>query len=227
VRIVCISDTHSHHERIVVPEGDVLIHAGDLTRSGTQAQIHDTYIWLAGLPHERIIVTPGNHDFELDRNTHLLQMVNTMFPRIETLVDSETMLGGMRVWGSPWTPWFNDWSFIFASGPAGEKEARAKWDEIPDDTAILVTHGPPYGIGDATQHGWHVGCPALKARTAQLPNLRLHVFGHVHEAYGAQRVGDVLYVNACSCDVLYYPRHPPIVVDIDETGARAPDAQLT
>jgi Icc-related predicted phosphoesterase len=90
---------------------------------------------------------------------------------------------------------------------------------VPDG-AILISHGPVYGILDETLRKKHVGCVALKDRVANLPNLRLYVSGHIHEAYGAEKHGDVLYVNACTCDSQYWPTQPPIVVDLDENGAR-------
>lgn len=226
MRIVTLSDTHSFNERIgarageddlipadFVPDGDVLIHSGDLTDTGKTNQIFDAYAWLSRMPHERIIVTPGNHDFGFERVPQILQALKDKFPRIETLIDQETMLDGFRVYGSPFTPWFHDWSFNFSPGPAGEMQAEDKWDQIPDDTAILITHGPPYGTLDRTLRGEYVGDTALEVRVAQLKDLKLHVFGHIHEGYGTERVGDVLHVNACTCDHLYDPVNKPIVVD--------------
>lgn len=216
MKIVCLSDTHSFNERVgVIPDGDVLIHAGDLTDTGKSNEIFDAYAWLSKMPHERIIVTPGNHDFGFEKIPSLRPVLAAKFPRVETLIDSETMLNELRVYGSPFQPWFHDWAFNFLPGPAGERQAEEKWDMIPDDTAILVTHGPPYDVLDRTLRGRFVGCPALRQRIGNLPQLRLHVFGHIHESHGTRRIGGVLHVNASICDHLYDPVNPPIVLDWD------------
>jgi predicted phosphodiesterase len=216
VRIVCLSDTHDRHENIIVPDGDVLIHAGDLTMSGDRANIVDAVAWLSMQPHKRIIVTPGNHDFGFERIPTLSKWLQSRFPRVEVLIDQETVLDGLRVFGSPYQPWFYDWAFNFKRGEGGLIEAEKKWALIPDDTAILITHGPVFGILDRTSTGERAGCPVLKARIENLPSLRLHVCGHIHEAYGSQKTGKVMYVNASSCDHNYVPSQNPIVVDIDK-----------
>jgi predicted phosphodiesterase len=218
MRIVCISDTHMMHSDVCVPDGDVLIHAGDLTMDGASADIDDAFWWLSEQPHERIIFTPGNHDFDFQRVPSLRDSLHYSYPRVEVLIDEETIIDGLRVYASPWQPWFYNWAYNFRPGLAGEEEAKARWSMIPDDVSILVTHGPVYGILDRTQSGENVGCSVLKARIEELRQLRLHVCGHIHEASGSESIGDVLYVNACSCDAQYQPTHSPIVVDLGESG---------
>jgi Icc-related predicted phosphoesterase len=219
MRIVAVSDTHSMHRAIDVPDGDVLIHAGDLTMNGKPRDIFDAFAWLSGQPHARIVVTPGNHDLGFQEIRHLKATLKSKFPRIDTLIDQETTIAGLRVYGSPWQPWFNNWAYNFDRGDFGLKQAEERWARIPDDTNILITHGPVYGILDLTLRREHVGCSALKARIEKLPDLRLYVSGHVHEAYGTESVGGVLYVNACSCNAEYRPLQPPIVVDLDDDHA--------
>lgn len=214
MRIVCISDTHDRHDQITVPNGDVLIHAGDLTMDGSTPDILHAFEWLAAQPYERIIFTPGNHDFGFQDRPELVDILHARFPNVEVLIDQSTTIGRLRVFASPYQPWFYDWAFNFARGPAGQNEAQEKWSLIPDDTAILITHGPVYGILDRTMDGSHAGCPALKARIEELVNLRLHVCGHIHEAYGTEQHGRTIYVNASSCDIHYSPSQPPIVIDI-------------
>ncbi len=214
MRIVCISDTHSKHDHIVVPTGDVLIHAGDLTVEGKIWEIDHAFAWLSQQPHARIIAIPGNHDWGLQLNDWLPQTLKAQFPRVELLIDQESVVEGLRVWGSPWSPFFNNWAFNFSGGRLGIKEAQRKWDQIPDDTAILITHGPPYGMLDKNLSGEYAGDSVLKSRIAHLRRLRLHVFGHVHESYGTVKTADVTYVNACCCDRDYRPTQQPIVVDL-------------
>jgi Icc-related predicted phosphoesterase len=203
-----------------MPQGDVLVHAGDLTNEGIPAEIFETFAWLSKQPYQRVLCVPGNHDWALAKLEQLPRVLRSKFPNVELLMDSEAVVNGLRVYGSPWQPFFNNWAFNFLPGPAGIRQAEEKWAQIPDDTAILITHGPAYGILDETLRRKHVGCVALKHRIAKLSNLRLYIGGHIHEAYGAEKHGDVLYVNACTCDSHYWPTQPPIVADLNENGAR-------
>jgi Icc-related predicted phosphoesterase len=213
MRMVCISDTHGQHGEMAIPSGDVLIHAGDLTTDGTVAAVRSGIAWLASLPHERIVFVPGNHDFAFERSADIAGALATEFPNVEILIDRATSVGGMRLYASPYQPWFGGWAYNFARGEAGAREAAERWARIPDDTEILVTHGPVRDILDLTSRGVRAGCPELRARIAQLGRLKLHVCGHIHEAYGVERHGDVLYVNASSCDLGYAPTQAPIIVD--------------
>ena len=89
-----------------------------------------------------------------------------------------------------------------------------KWALIPDDTDLLVTHGPPQGVLDRTGDGRMVGCEELAARLPSLRRLQLHVFGHIHEAYGRVAQGSLTLVNASICDLAYRPINQPVVVDL-------------
>ncbi len=194
-----------HHSRLRVPPGDVLVHAGDSTSRGTNAQLQSFAKFFAAQPHPHKIVIAGNHDFGLEQSPTL----GTELFGAAYLSDSGRTIEGLRVWGSPWQPWFYDWAFNL---PRGEPLAE-KWAKIPDDTDVLVTHGPPMGTLDKTLRGEPVGCEALRDRVAQI-RPRLHVFGHIHEAYGVHEQGGTLFVNACNCTLSYEPDNPAIVVDL-------------
>ena len=205
MRIVCISDTHSLHGQFPVPDGDVLVHAGDATRRGTERELRDFDRWLGTLPHRHKVVIAGNHDFGFQTqpgasgwitNAHYLQ-------------DRSVVLEGVRFYGSPWQPWFHDWAFNL---PRGE-ELRRVWDRIPAGTDVLLTHGPPHGVLDRTEEGETVGCEEL-ARAVTRVRPRLHVFGHIHEGYGQVVMDGVRYVNASVCDVRYRPVQAPVVVEL-------------
>jgi predicted phosphohydrolase len=188
LRIVCVSDTHARHDRSVVPAGDVLLHAGDLTEVGDLADVTEFDRWLGSLPHRHKVVICGNHDFCFQR-----QPAETR-ARIRNAVyleDSGVQVGGLRVWGSPWQPWFYDWAFNLPRGP----QLAAKWSLIPADTDVLLTHGPPLGFGDRTRRGEGVGCADLMERV-RVVRPKLHVFGHIHEAAGVCGDGHTMYVNA-------------------------------
>jgi predicted phosphodiesterase len=207
VRLVLLSDTHMHHRRLVVPDGDVLIHAGDATKRGTLAQLKSFAAFIQALPHRHKIVIAGNHDFGLEQDLALgRELLGDAY-----LCDEGRILDGVRVWGSPWQPWFHDWAFNLARGEA----LRQVWSKIPSDTDVLVTHGPPRGVLDRTITGDEVGCDDLW-QAVQRVRPRVHVFGHIHEAYGSQRVGPTLFVNACTCNLDYDPHNPIVVVDLPD-----------
>lgn len=209
MRLVCISDTHSMHRQIAVPDGDVLIHAGDCLGVGTLAELQDLDNWFSEQPHPHKILIAGNHDWCLQDEP---AEAEALIKNAVYLRDSGIGIGGFRFWGSPWTPVFFDWAFNLARGPA----IAGRWQQIPGDTDILITHGPPAGILDQVITATHlhsVGCEDL---TRELERLRpkLHVFGHIHEGHGQQRLGDCQFVNASTCNSAFRPLNPAIVVDL-------------
>jgi len=258
VRFVCISDTHDASlDELVVPDADVLIHAGDFSQTGRIDEVRRFAAWLGSLPHARKLVIAGNHDLTFDEEAYPAlhkrfghaEMYDTAacrailedVPRVECaprppprgpcarmascgavgarryLSDSGTRVGGLNVWGSPWQPEFCGWAFNLRRGAA----CRAKWRLIPDDTHVVVTHGPALGHGDLCDSGQRAGCldllDAMQTRVRPL----VHVSGHIHEGYGVTTDGHTLYVNASTCDLQYRPIHAPIVFDLPADPPRA------
>ncbi|EKM60034.1 uncharacterized protein PHACADRAFT_138454 [Phanerochaete carnosa HHB-10118-sp] len=205
-RFVCVSDTHAR--TFAVPDGDVLLHSGDLTESGTLAEVRATVEWLAGMPHRAKIIIAGNHDLTLDDHEDWYGEEYARWHRRgkedvdavrEVLTGDEARDAGVvylqdathefqakeggRTWtvyGSPWSPYFCNWAFNYERG----LHAEALISKIAQ-TDILLTHGPPAGILDRTMTGDSVGCEALAARLPRLQP-RLHVFGHIHEDHGVR-----------------------------------------
>lgn len=216
MRIVCISDTHGLHDWVDVPEGDVLVHAGDMTPRGRRDEVAAFGDWLRGLPHAHKVVIAGNHDFLFesapDEAAGLIAGEG-----IHYLLDASVTIGGRVFHGSPWQPWFHGWAFNLERGAP----LAMKWAAIPGETDVLVTHGPPHGVLDVVAHGGRsVGCEALTERLRQL-DVSLHVFGHIHEAYGVNKEGDGrLAVNASTCTLEYRPSNAPVVVDWPVGAAR-------
>ena len=218
MRIVCLSDTHNLHDRIRVPDGDLLLHAGDATMHGTAEEIAAFDAWLASLPHPHKVVVAGNHDFLFERDP---ERARGLLRHAVYLQDSGVEVLGLRIWGSPWQPWFFDWAFNLRRGAP----LKAKWDQIPQETDVLLTHGPPHGILDrvggplprlmaaVTGQGAHVGCEELREAAFRL-RPRLHVFGHIHECYGRETRDGTLFVNAANCDRAYRASNPPLVVEL-------------
>lgn len=217
LRIVAISDTHEQHEQIELPEGDLLICAGDITYNGKPHAVAAFNRWFAAQPHRFKILIAGNHDFLFEQEKGVAREV--LSDSITYLEDSGCELdvaraGGLarrlKFWGSPVTPWFFDWAFNRHRGA----EIRRHWDRIPDATDILVTHGPPAGILDRNSAGEQTGCADLR-RVVDRIKPRLHVFGHIHEAYGVEERGGTVFVNACQLDDRYRLAHEPVVVTLD------------
>lgn len=212
LRLVCLSDTHGLHDRLDVPPGDVLLHAGDFTRRGTEPELREFATFLDGLPHRHKVVVAGNHDFLFERDP---ERARAVLGNVTYLQDEGVSIEGLAVWGSPWQPWFHDWAFNLRRG----EPLAAVWRRIPDATDLLVTHGPPHGCLDRTWRGEPVGCEELSKALARV-RPRLHLFGHIHEAHGHLDDGATLFVNASNCDRRYRPIQRPVLVDWDADGPR-------
>jgi Icc-related predicted phosphoesterase len=205
MRIIAISDTHALHESMAVPDGDVLVHAGDLTRRGELEAVVALNDYLGRLPHRHKIVIAGNHDFCFEREP---EQCARLLTNAVYLQDAALTIDGVRFYGSPWQPWFYDWAFNLQRGP----QIREKWLLIPRDTDVLITHGPPYGHGDLTSRNERAGCEDLLEIVEQI-GPRVHIFGHIHEGAGVTRNERTTFVNASICDLGYRPVNPPIVFD--------------
>ena len=231
LRIVAISDTHEQHEQIALPDGDLLICAGDISFNGRPHAVAAFNRWFAAQPHRFKILIAGNHDFLFEENNAIARSL--LAQEIIYLEDSGRALdvaraaslrggataNGLRAdgpptilnfWGSPITPWFFNWAFNRHRG----EPIRRHWDKIPGDTDILITHGPPAGILDRNRAGEHTGCADLRSVVDRIKP-RLHVFGHIHEAHGVEERGGTLFVNACLLDERYRLAHEPVVVTLD------------
>ena len=211
MKIVCISDTHNLHWDLKVPEGDLLIVAGDISGRGTMPEVLGFNKWLETLSHPHKVVIAGNHDFGFEREPSLFRSLIT---NATYLQNEETEIEGLKIWGSPVTPWFFNWAFNVPRS----HEIAAIWARIPEDTDILITHGPPFGILDELLHDEPVGCEALAERVAQIQP-RLHVFGHIHEAAGRlvkewPSGKQTTFINASQLDRQYRPNGNIQVVEL-------------
>jgi len=211
-RIVALSDTHGIHDKLKypVPDGDILIHCGDFCIHGVESDVEWFGTVFNKLPHKHKIIIAGNHDwfFEKNSNEIIEQALNNSGVTIESL----------KFWGSPVTPEFYNWAFNRQRG----EEIKKHWDLIPNDTDVLITHGPPYNICDNTLDRpidyaitKHVGCYDLLAATKRVKP-RLHLFGHIHYDGGKHLVqDDITYANVCVVNEVYQACKPCGVFDID------------
>lgn len=167
MRVVAIADLHGRI-RADVPECDLLLVVGDLG----PLDYFEPWLRLARYRAEEVVGIAGNHDLFAEERPDLYRALDWTYLEGET-----THVLGLKIWGGPWTPPFMDWAFMLE-----EPELRKRWSTIPDDVDVLVTHGPPWETADWSNHGQeHCGSFTLAARLAQLPDLRLYVFGHIHE----------------------------------------------
>ncbi len=213
MRIVCISDTHGLHRRMAhpIPEGDLLLHAGDLTGGGRLDELPEVEAFLAGLPHQHKIVIPGNHDWCFQRDE---ESARGILRSATCLIDEAIAVGNHLIWGSPWQPEFNDWAFNLPRGPA----LAEKWARIPRDASIVITHGPAQGILDRNASGESTGCRDLRDRLEEI-GPSVHLCGHIHEAYGIHRGSETLFVNASICNLAYRPLNAPVCLDLPEMAS--------
>lgn len=211
MRIVAVADTHLFHHDLVVPDGDVFVHAGDMCRGGALAELAQAARWIAGLPHRHKVIVAGNHDWAFVREP---MAARAMFAGAHYLEDSEVAIDGVRFYGSPWQPAFMDWAFNLPRGPA----LAAVWARIPRGVDVLITHGPPDGIGDRTSIAGRAGCADLRARVEEVAP-RLHLFGHIHQDGGVWRRGATTFANVTTWEC----ERAPTVFDVDAKAITAVD----
>jgi len=208
MRIVAISDTHNHE--VDLPEGDLLIVAGDVSGRGTESQITRFNSYLekhtSKFKHKPIVIA-GNHDFLFQDDRATAESLLTAGVYVE---DELVTLDGIKIYGSPWTPTFFDWAFMRDRGAP----IRKYWELIPEGLDLLVTHGPPHGIMDFC--GENVGCSdLLDVVTKELRHPpRFHLFGHIHEGHGKVLTEKTAFYNVSICDHAYKPINPVTIIDL-------------
>jgi len=211
IKIVAFSDTHRKRPDIK-ESGDILIFAGDDDIYNVE-HLADFVFWFKDLNFTHKIMIAGNHDFYLQNVPFAKEYLKEN--NVVYLEDSSVEVEGLKIYGSPYTPTFMSWAFMEDEAKLGKR-----FNKIPKDIDILVTHGPAYGAldqivpGQNPQYnkGKHLGSVSLKETVDKLQNLKYHIFGHIHGSYGSRGVA----LNASICDEQYNPVNKPIVVCIDK-----------
>jgi len=213
MKITFISDTHTKHNQVTatLPGGDVLIHAGDISSMGYEKEITDFLKWFNGLDnYTHKIFIAGNHDWGFQESPDMCRELLKMYPNVTYLQDNTEVIGEVKVYGSPWQPEFYDWAFNL---PRMGSELQQKWKNIPDNTDILITHGPPWGHLDTIKgHSVPLGCEVLAEGIKSLKP-KIHVFGHIHTGYGYKFDGTTHFFNAALLDERYLFTQKPFTVD--------------
>lgn len=183
--ITFISDTHGLHGRLKLNPGTVLIHTGDVTEYGSEDEVADFLFWFSKQPFSYKVFIAGNHDLFLEECTPAKK--KKMIPSdIIYLQNSGIEIKGLKVWGSPVTPYFLGMAFNARQGT----EIRKIWNKIPADTDILITHGPPKGVLDNGVGDEELQLQVFKIQPA------VHCFGHAHGQNGKETVNGTTFINA-------------------------------
>lgn len=223
MNIIAVSDTHGDLEWVnwliqKKIKSDILIHAGDATSQGgisSMARFFEATEKLIkkGVVND-IVFVPGNHElgFERQEKEYLERFSKE---NIHILINNFVIIDGIKIWGSPVTPPFFNWAWNWR-----DEQREALWETIPEDTDIIVTHGPSYGIGDLVINQYHstperVGCKFMASRIKKLKP-KAHIFGHIHCDHGMWDIDDTTYVNASIMSEEYKPANKPTFLTIQK-----------
>ena len=203
-KIICTSDTHGSHWDVNVPDGDIFVFAGDYTAMNSTTELEDFSAWLNTLQHEHKIFVPGNHDPIFQTNESLAR--ESLPEDVTCLIHEGCVIDGIKFWGSPYSLPFCNWAFMYP-----ENELKKLWAEIPKNTDVLITHGPPYDTGDTTHEGIRSGSVSLTYRVAEIIPI-LHIFGHIHEGYSITE--QVYGTFSANCSRGIPPmKNPPMTIE--------------
>ena len=217
--ITLISDTHNKHKQIQdLPGGDLLIHAGDISSMGHKHEIQQFCKWFDSLTnYTSVVFIAGNHDLGFEKRPEESMEIVNSYKWITYLQDNHLSFGPdmetlVKIYGSPWQPEFHNWAFNL---PKNGLELDQKWNDIPEDTDILITHGPAFGYCDKVIGQYeNLGCQLLTNRIKTIKP-KIHVCGHIHSGYGYVFDGDTHFFNASVLDEQYQYTQKPLTVEWD------------
>ena len=217
MKILLISDTHAQHKGLTkkkwLPEADMIICSGDISSMGRVQEVQEFMEWYGNLDQYKYkIMICGNHDFLFERQPDIAQGLVT--DNVHYLESSGVEIEGIKFYGEPRQPWFHSWAFNVNRG-----DLKQYWDKVPEDTDVLITHGPPKGYEylGMTLEGDEVGDEELTTRIEELKNLRLNVCGHIHEGNGIFiNTNGTTIINASVLDRHYNLVNKPYLIEIDE-----------
>jgi Icc-related predicted phosphoesterase len=216
--ITVISDTHGKHNEITqdLPGGDLLLHAGDISSMGYQHEVQQFCKWFNNVEnYDHKIFIAGNHDWGFQNNVEKIMEIVNSYKTVDYIQDETVSVGDdekmVNVYGSPWQPEFYNWAFNL---PKNGVELAAKWDAIPDNTDILITHGPAFGVLDTVAGKmWdNLGCQLLTDKIKTIKP-KIHLCGHIHSGYGYFFDGDTHFLNASVLNEAYQYTNKPLTFE--------------
>lgn len=213
-KITFFSDTHTYHGMFDLGRyepfigSDIVVFCGDLMSSGYKKhELLDFVEWYKNMPVTYKILIAGNHDRILE--TMSKDELEEIFKDtgLIYLNDSGVEIEGIKFWGSPVQPFFHNWGFN-----RFPEDIEKHWVLIPDNTDVLITHGPPFGILDQAYppKSKLLGCPLLLKHVQERVKPKYMSFGHIHGSHGIQTVGETTYINASLLDEDYKLVNDPI-----------------
>lgn len=198
MKILHLSDTHGCHHRLRdLPETDVVVHSGDFTMNGSEAEAIDFMNWFCDLPYRHKIFICGNHDDCLYGAN-----ISGLDDNVHYLCNSGIEIDGLKFYGVP----------LFLGDCITDRQSH-NYARIPEDTDILITHAPAYGILDFDDN-IHYGSEEIFERLPALHNLKAHLFGHLHPQHGIVEEHDVIYSNGAIMNLDYTDLLPPNLIEI-------------
>jgi Icc-related predicted phosphoesterase len=225
MKIVFISDTHTYHNAVKIPDGDILVHCGDTTIYGEIWEMKNFLNWFGQQKHQYKIFINGNHEVQVWIRNYTKQMVadhnKECLTDICYLEESGVEIEGIKFWGSPYTPEFFNWAYMY-----DREDGKRRWAVIPNDTDVLITHGPPAGVLDEVEPFGRYdrsksGCDDLLDKVKEIKP-RIHAFGHIHAHSGWRKEDETLFINASTCNDKYIPVSAPIVVNTESWKVEEP-----
>jgi len=218
IKLTLFSDTHSKHKWIPTDHlsgGDILIHTGDISTMGYEHEFLNFLNWFNSIPsYTYKVFIGGNHDWVFQQQPDHVKRVMKYYPNITYLMDDFVYFAewGLKVYGSPWQPEFYNWAFNL---PRNGEELEWVWSKIPDDTDILLTHGPAYGFVDKVIGRYdNLGCEKLAERI-KVVQPTLHVCGHIHSGNGVAYNGKTTHINASVLNERYDYAYKPYNVELN------------
>lgn len=209
-KITIISDTHGKHSEITkdLMGGDFLLHCGDAMNGGrNERELIDFCEWFSDLDsYKHKIFISGNHCRIFEDYPERANQIISRYKNISYLEDSFVVLDGIKIYGTPWQNEFYNWAFNL---PKNGIELYNKWEQIPLDTNILISHSPPFGILDTVGKSENLGCQLLRNRIGIIKP-RVHCFGHIHYSSGVKETEDTLFINASVLNEQYDYVNKPV-----------------
>lgn len=203
MKILHLSDTHGKHRELTdMPLADVLVHSGDFTLSGGDMEALDFIEWLCDLPYKHKIFIAGNHD-----DCMLDATLEGLPDDVHYLCDRGITIDGISFYGAP----------MFVTFEGEDLKELEQYEQIPDKIDILITHRPPLGILDSIDDNLYYGSSVLLDKVTKIKP-KMHLFGHVHAAYGTMNWKGITFSNAGLTDWKYNIRYTPRIMEINHNS---------
>ena len=210
--ICIISDTHTKHKHLRnLPKADVIVHCGDISSQGYEHEIKQFLSWYSKLDqYEYKLHIAGNHDFLYEKNSSLAK---SFIPEnVIYLEDSGIEIEGYNFYGTPVQLPFNNWAFN-----REEHKLEEHWKAIPNNTDFLITHSPPYLIGDYVPYNkTHIGSPSLYKEIVNRIKPIGSFSGHNHSGRGVNVLDKTTFINATNLNEDYYVVYDPFLVEVED-----------